>query len=549
VGQYVLLGRLGAGGMGRVFVGRTPGGRLVAVKVIRAELAEDAGFRARFAREVAAARRVGGLFTVPVVDADPEAPVPWLVTGFVAGPSLAQAVAEFGPLPVASVLAMAAGLAEGLAAVHAAGVVHRDLKPSNVLLAEDGPRVIDFGISQAADVTLMTGTGVVVGSPGFMSPEQAQGKAVGVASDMFSLGAVLVFAATGQGPFGTGDAAALLYRVVHNAARLKQLPGELRPLAEPCLAKNPADRPTALQFLANLAAAHPAAANLTDWRPAPIAQTLVRRPSVPTDAPRPAQGLPEPDVTVMPGAGSPGPPTRTAATMRHADHGVDWPAPPADGSHQTRPRRRPRGWTWAAGAVAAALAVTAGGFAITAALTAHQSTTAPPAAPPATPTAGPTAAHPARSAASPAGLSWVSYQDPSGFSIKLPVGWAVSSRAPGEVHFTGQPDGFVVVVAWTTHPQADQLSDWRQQSAAKAQSDLTYQEIRIQRVSYRGYDAADWEFTNIYQGELTHVIDRGFIVQPGHLAYAIELYGSNAQWPPVYASMWTELVTSFEPAA
>ncbi len=148
VGPYLLLGRLGAGGMGRVFLGRSPGGRLVAVKVIRAELAEDPGFRARFAREVAAARRVSGVFTAAVVDADPTAPLPWLVTGFVNGLSLAEAVDEHGALPVASVLALAAGLAEGLGAVHAAGVVHRDLKPSNVLLAADGPRVIDFGISQ-----------------------------------------------------------------------------------------------------------------------------------------------------------------------------------------------------------------------------------------------------------------------------------------------------------------------------------------------------------------------------------------------------------------
>jgi serine/threonine protein kinase len=172
------------------------------VKVIRAELAGDQGFRARFAREVAAARRVSGVFTAPVVDADPAAPLPWLVTGFVNGLSLSEAVHEYGALPVASVLALAAGLVEGLGAVHAAGVVHRDLKPSNVLLAADGPRVIDFGISQAADATQLTRTGAVIGSPAFMSPEQVEGGTVGPASDVFSLGAVLAFAATGEGPFG-----------------------------------------------------------------------------------------------------------------------------------------------------------------------------------------------------------------------------------------------------------------------------------------------------------------------------------------------------------
>jgi len=270
VGPYLLLGRLGAGGMGQVYLGRSPGGRLVAVKVIRAELAGDPGFRARFAREVAAARKVSGLFTAPVVDADPSAPLPWLVTGFVTGPSLAQAVADHGALPVASVLALAAGLAEGLGAVHAAGVVHRDLKPSNVLLAADGPRVIDFGISQAVDATHVTRTGMVIGSPAFMSPEQVEGGAVGPASDVFSLGAVLVFAATAAGPFGTGTPTAQLYRVVHGTPHLDRLPGPVRPLVERCLAKDPGQRPTAGQFLAELTAAYPSAADLTDWLPASI---------------------------------------------------------------------------------------------------------------------------------------------------------------------------------------------------------------------------------------------------------------------------------------
>ena len=168
VGRYQLLGRLGAGGMGQVFLGQSPGGRLVAVKLIRAELAADREFRARFAREVAAARHVSGMFTAAVVDADPEAPQPWLVTAYVAGPSLADAVDGQGPLPLASVLTLAAGLAEGLGAIHAEGMVHRDLKPSNVLLASDGPRIIDFGISRAADATALTRANFVVGSPGFM---------------------------------------------------------------------------------------------------------------------------------------------------------------------------------------------------------------------------------------------------------------------------------------------------------------------------------------------------------------------------------------------
>jgi serine/threonine protein kinase len=277
--------------MGQVFLGRSPGGRLVAVKVIRAELAGDPGFRARFAREVAAARRVSGVFTAPVVDADPAAPLPWLVTGFVSGLSLTEAVKEHGALPVASVLALAAGLVEGLGAVHAAGVVHRDLKPSNVLLAADGPRVIDFGISRAVDATHLTRTGVVIGSPAFMSPEQVEGGAVGPASDVFSLGAVLVFAATGEGPFGPGAPTALMYRVVHGTPRLDRLPSPVRPLVERCMAKDPGQRPSAAQFLAELTAAHPSAADLADWLPASIlSAAAASRPAVTGHAPGPAAG-------------------------------------------------------------------------------------------------------------------------------------------------------------------------------------------------------------------------------------------------------------------
>jgi serine/threonine protein kinase len=293
IGPYLLLARLGAGGMGRVFLGKSPGGRKVAVKVIRSDLAEDPGFRARFAREVAAASGVSGVYTAPVIAADPTAPLPWLATGYVNGPSLAEAVNMYGPLPLASVLALAAGLAEGLAAVHAAGVVHRDLKPSNVLLAEDGPRVIDFGISRAVDATQLTQTGIVIGSPAFMSPEQVQGEDVSPASDVFSLGSVLVFAATGAGPFSAGAPEGLPYRVVHGAPRLDQVPGPVRPLAERCLAKDPGQRPTATQFLAELRAAHPSAADLTDWLPASIlSAAAASRPAATGHDPDPAASLP-----------------------------------------------------------------------------------------------------------------------------------------------------------------------------------------------------------------------------------------------------------------
>jgi hypothetical protein len=273
IGPYRLAGVLGAGGMGRVFLGWSPDGRAVAVKVIRPELASDPGFRIRFRREVAAARAISGLYTAQVVDADTESASPWLATAYLDGPSLNEAVTSYGPLPAATVLALAAGLARALAAVHAMGLVHRDLKPSNVLLAADGPRVIDFGISRAAEATALTSTGQFVGSPGYLSPEQALGRQVGPPSDIFNLGAVLAFAASGNGPFGVGSMPALVYRVVHEPPEMDGVPEELRPLIIMCLAKEPGDRPTASDLAARLTGAefpHGQTASAHAGFPAPV---------------------------------------------------------------------------------------------------------------------------------------------------------------------------------------------------------------------------------------------------------------------------------------
>src|SRR5690349_1085156 len=266
--------------MGQVFLGMSAGGRPIAVKVIRTELATDPDFRARFRHEVAAAQKVSGLFTALVVDADLDAPMPWLATADLAGRSLPGAVRGHGPLRVPSALALAAGLAEGLGAIHAAGVVHRDLKPSNVLLAEDGPRVIDFGISEAAEASAVAGANVLIGSPGYMSPEQVLGADIGPASDMFSLGSVLTFAATGTGPFGTGSNAALMYRLVNTPANLGDVPGELRSLVGSCLAKFPGDRPTARELLAEVGALQPA----PGWLAESIMNSFIQNPPRPAAA-------------------------------------------------------------------------------------------------------------------------------------------------------------------------------------------------------------------------------------------------------------------------
>lgn len=250
IGDYSVLGRLGQGAMGTVFLARSPGGRQVAVKVVRAELADNDGFRLRFHQEVAAMRAVGGFWTAAVVDADPDAPAPWLATEYVPAPTLHDVVAADGPLSASRTRALAAGLAEALRAVHSAGLVHRDLKPANVLLAADGPRVIDFGIAKALEGAALTATGMVIGTPGFLSPEQIEGRDVTPASDVFALGAVLVFAATGEGPFGTGTLPALVYRVVHGEPNLDGLPDDLRPLVAGCLDRRPDARPTPAELLA-----------------------------------------------------------------------------------------------------------------------------------------------------------------------------------------------------------------------------------------------------------------------------------------------------------
>ncbi|MFF9114102.1 protein kinase [Streptomyces massasporeus] len=277
VGPYRLLGRLGSGGMGRVYLGRSAGGRTVAVKIVHPHFALDEEFRARFRREVEAARRVGGAWTAPVLDADPGARVPWVATAYAAGPSLSAAVADGGPLSAHTVRALGAGLAEALAAVHELGLVHRDVKPSNVLLTLDGPLLIDFGIARATDGTAsLTSTGVSIGSPGYMSPEQILGKGVTGAADVFSLGAVLAYAATGRPPFPGDSSAALLYKVVHEEPELGLLDGELRSITAQCLAKDPAARPAPAELARRLAPEGAARLVAGGWLPGTLVEQVSR---------------------------------------------------------------------------------------------------------------------------------------------------------------------------------------------------------------------------------------------------------------------------------
>ncbi|MFB7330727.1 bifunctional serine/threonine-protein kinase/ABC transporter substrate-binding protein [Streptomyces adustus] len=291
IADHRLLGRLGAGGMGVVYLARSPGGALVALKVLLAEYAEEPGFKERFRREVEVARRVGSPWVVPLVDADPNSEAPWLATAFVPGPSLAEAVTAHGPLSERGLRLLGARLAEALGEVHRAGLVHRDLKPGNVLLAHDGPRLIDFGIARAPEDRTLTATGIVVGTPGYLSPEQAEGRGgdgLGPASDVFSLGCVLAFAATGRAPFGSGAVDALLFRAVHDPADLEDVPAGLRGVLERCLEKDPARRPDADALVRELTAdgaarsegtseATPQDEETDGWLPEPVTRLIAER--------------------------------------------------------------------------------------------------------------------------------------------------------------------------------------------------------------------------------------------------------------------------------
>ncbi|MEN8655986.1 protein kinase [Streptomyces sp. 21So2-11] len=283
VAGYQLAAKLGAGGMGKVYLSYTPGGRPIAIKVIRPDFSQDAEFRRRFAQEVKSAQRVQGLYTAPVIDADTEGSEPWLATAYVPGPSLADAVAEHGALPVEAVALLIAGMAEALHVIHGAGIVHRDLKPSNVLLAADGPRVIDFGIAYAADATSLTGSGVTIGTPSFMAPEQAAGRKVTAATDIFALGQVAVYAATGTPAFGEGTSHGVLYRIVHEEPDISGVPERLRELVTRCLAKDPAARPTVPEVIAlcQSANAETVLRRPEDWLPGAVAADITGRNAAP----------------------------------------------------------------------------------------------------------------------------------------------------------------------------------------------------------------------------------------------------------------------------
>jgi serine/threonine protein kinase len=320
VGPYRLEALLGEGGMGRVFLGRTRAGRAVAVKVVHRHHASDHSFRKRFEREVATARKVHGLYTAPVVDADVEADEPWLATAYIPGPSLQYAVAEWGPLPVDAALRLVAGVAEALQSIHAAGVTHRDLKPSNVILAAEGPTVIDFGIARAADATTITNTDVRLGTPAYMAPEQIRAQSLTPAADVFALGGLAAFAATGRPAFGGGEGVA--YRILEQNPDLSGCPEPIRGIATACLAKDREQRPTPAEVVELCPVG--ATENAGTERITPL-------PAVPAPAPTPAEADTKPNTPIALDRGGP-------AAQRPVH--TQWVEPPPDPNAKRRKRTR-----------------------------------------------------------------------------------------------------------------------------------------------------------------------------------------------------------------
>jgi hypothetical protein len=535
IGKYVLEQQIGHGGMAVVFRARDEQlSRPVALKIMAPAVASDPEFRERFVRESRAAAAVDDPHIIPVFEAGESAGMLFIAMRYVAGGDVRSLLAREGPLGVARASAILVSVASALDAAHAAGLVHRDVKPGNMLMdvrkgRPDHVYLADFGLTKTTSAAVaLTSTGRFVGTADYAAPEQIGGRPVDGRADQYALACAAVEMLTGQPPFRFENVMAVLTAHMSKppppvSARRHGLPVELDAVLGRALAKSPSDRyPSCGDFTAAFQRA------AGDGR----SETLV----VAGASHRRTEGA---AATLAPGGpGGPGGVRAEPAGTR-----------PLALLHSTEPpgrsdvvRGRRRGGRLAIVA-AAAVAVAA---AVVAFLTLAQPSHAPgkPAAGTGHTAAGRAAA--GRAASAP---RWHTYDDPSGFAIGLPPGWTVASKTPGEVQFTGTPAGFVLVVAWSTHPQADALADWRQQAAGKAAADSSYRQISIRRVNYRGYNAADWQFTDIYQGVRVRVIDRGFIVRPGELSYAIELYGPASKWPAAYPSMWRPLVTSFQPAS
>jgi hypothetical protein len=526
IGKYVLEQQIGQGGMAVVFRARDDQlGRLVALKIMAPSVASDAEFRQRFIRESKAAAAVDDPHIIPVFEAGESAGVLFIAMRYVAGGDVRSLLAREGPLSVDQTAAILESVASALDAAHAAGLVHRDVKPGNMLMdvrkgRPDHTYLADFGLTKATSgAVTLTSTGRFLGTADYAAPEQIAGQPIDGRADQYALACAAVEMLTGQAPFPLENVMAVLF--AHRSSpppalstRRQGLPAQLDAVLGRALAKSPSDR---YRSCGDFAAAFRGAVGAGRYE-APVAVGASHRR---TDGEA---------ATLAPG----GPGEARAEPAATSPLALPRSMEPPGRIEVVRGRRRRGGL-----AIAAAAAV-----AVAAAVVAFLTLAQPGSAPGARAGTGHTAA--GRAVSAP---RWHTYHDPSGFAIGLPPGWAVASTAPGEVQFTGTPTGFVLVVAWSTHPQPDALADWQQQAARKAAADSSYRQLGIRQVSYRGYNAADWQFTNIYQGVRIRVIDRTFIVRSGQLSYAIELYGPATQWPAEYARIWQPLLTSFQPAS
>lgn len=533
IGRYALEGQIGHGGMATVFKARDEQlGRVVALKILAPALAADQAFRQRFIRESRAAAAVDDPHIIPLYEAGDAEGALFIAMRYVPGGDVRTLLDRQGPMPAEQVAAIVSPVASALDAAHATGLVHRDVKPANMLLdtrpgRPDHVYLSDFGLTKdATGSTSLTGTGLFLGTVDYAAPEQIDGRHVDGRADQYALGCAAFEMLCGEPPFRRDHGMAVL------AAHISQPPPRLS-------AKRPS-LPTAVDAV--------------------FARVLAKRADDRYqtcgefgDALRDALGLGRYQAQARPHTSHPQtelarllPSDQPLVTVPGFEQRQTTPTPPRfhSGWDATRQDRRPA-FRWplaiAATAIAAAIVTVAIIFATRSNPSSSASGTTP------APAVG--GGQKARPSATPQ-ASWTSYQDPGQFTIDLPPGWAVASNGSDEVKFAGSPPGFVVVVAWTQSPRPDALTDWQQQSAAKAAVDSSYRLISIRHASYRGYNTADWEFTDDYPAaELNHFLDRGFIVHPGTLGFAIELYGPPAQFQSVYASMWHKLVTSFEPAS
>ncbi|HXP18230.1 MAG TPA: protein kinase [Streptosporangiaceae bacterium] len=604
VGGYLLEEQIGQGGMAVVFRALDERlGRQVALKILAPALAADDAFRQRFIRESRAAAAVDDPHIIPVFEAGEAGGALFIAMRYVRGGDVRSLLHREGALDALRVAAIVSPVASALDAAHAAGLVHRDVKPANMLLdmrpgRPDHVYLSDFGLSkEALGATGLTGTGQFLGTVDYAAPEQIGGQHVGGQADQYALGCAAFEMLCGEPPFRRDQGMAVLYAHLSEppptiTSRRQDLPGALDSVFSRVLAKSPQDRyPSCAEFTralrqaAGLApydtgprASHPdteiaraagdaiaaggpiasAATQAAGQAPAQAGGGTLRTPSAPT-GPQPAYGPPG-SPPYIPGLYPPPAPGQYPAGP---PYGPSWPA---DGT--PRPRRWPIAVASAIGAAAAVAIVYSivlvsghhtpqagsgpapGSTATTRpspAVTAPADSpaqTQPPASP-SLPATGP--------ASTQAGPGWTTYQDSSGFSVRLPPGWAESSATrtgtyPG-VNFTGPSAGFDLFISWSRITGPSALGAWQQLDAQHARNDPTYQRVNLQQVSYRGYDAAVWEFTDIHDGVLTHVIDWGFVVKPGVEGYAIELYGPQASWPGVYDSIWNEILASFVPAS